>query len=461
MTFQVFQLALLLCCSSAVAANRRDVITDKTNPAKHDSSLMCDAGFTGSNCVKAIEGCPDSPCEYGAICHSIGSYKHCVCPKGRAGRYCEKATSPCDNDYVCQNGGTCVIFDKLKSCICPLSFQPPYCDISVALGKCTNSSCKHGKCLQHSYDVFGCKCDPGYEGVTCDKNINECQSSPCQNGAECTDLVDGYACKCTKGFRGKHCEIPACRRGYCVFGTCRNLAHGFRCDCQDGFKGNRCMEVMMPCESSPCKNMGVCRDYENGFFCHCTRDYTGKFCEIFIEPDAMVTQAPHTLPIDSPGGIVALILGCLVVAGTLLFILWAVLCRQKLEKEENDWFGNENAKAQVKSEQADEDRKKSSSFSAEKIFENQLAGQRASRQSVDLQGGVDQGEEGEHSSMRSSGSMRNYGQLLGKWLNELKRRRSTIGKAAAPESKAGVQVPAEGMEQISSHRRSSDASAQQ
>lgn len=46
----------------------------------------------------------------------------------------------------------------------------------------------------------------GYEGLTCEDEINECSSSPCKNGAQCEDLINNYTCHCLPGWTGLHCE---------------------------------------------------------------------------------------------------------------------------------------------------------------------------------------------------------------------------------------------------------------
>eukprot|EP01046_Picozoa_sp_COSAG06_P062563 COSAG06_NODE_14166_length_1182_cov_3141.701754_2_plen_237_part_00 len=39
--------------------------------------------------------------------------------------------------------------------------------------------------------AFKCVCRAGYDGTTCDQDIDECESGPCQNGGACVDDVDG------------------------------------------------------------------------------------------------------------------------------------------------------------------------------------------------------------------------------------------------------------------------------
>uniref|UniRef100_A0A5S6PYS0 EGF-like domain-containing protein n=1 Tax=Trichuris muris TaxID=70415 RepID=A0A5S6PYS0_TRIMR len=359
MRFQGFLLALLICRSSAVAPYRRHAREGETDSGVGKSPSICPPGFTGNECTTEIEKCPDYPCEQGAICHSIGSYKRCVCPTGRAGQYCEKAASQCESDFICLNGAP--------------AYKGPYCETSVTLGKCTNSSCGNGHCMQHSEDVFGCLCDPGYEGIMCEKSINECQSSPCKNGAECTDLINDYVCKCTKGFKGRNCQIPACKPGYCVFGTCRELPNGFTCDCQKGFTGKRCTEAI----TDP-----------------------GK--------EAMVAQKSQGLEWNSTGGILILVFGSFVVTGVLLLFIWTVAFRGRYRKQDDNWLSTDLNRNEPPDEQG-------------KIL----------GESFDSKGSTNAGEDHEQSSMPSSGTLSKYAQFLGQWFSRV--RGSNVDRAAMSE----------------------------
>ena len=40
--------------------------------------------------------------------------------------------------------------------------------------------------LQDEVNGFHCLCEHGYDGPTCERNIDECSSGPCHNGGTCT-----------------------------------------------------------------------------------------------------------------------------------------------------------------------------------------------------------------------------------------------------------------------------------
>ncbi|KAK7498950.1 hypothetical protein BaRGS_00009759 [Batillaria attramentaria] len=69
------------------------------------------------------------------------------------------------------------------------------------------SPCVHGHCQSrtpgetcadwqraHTFDLFLCHCDPGYEGQWCHVETNECRTATCSPVTDCVDLVNGYRC---------------------------------------------------------------------------------------------------------------------------------------------------------------------------------------------------------------------------------------------------------------------------
>jgi len=60
-----------------------------------------------------------------------------------------------------------------------------------------NGNCDEGICI----------CDTGYEGDSCEADINECDPDPCQNGGSCTEGVPGtYVCTCINEYSGVNCQ---------------------------------------------------------------------------------------------------------------------------------------------------------------------------------------------------------------------------------------------------------------
>eukprot|EP00494_Astrolonche_serrata_P031046 UN31315 len=68
----------------------------------------------------------------------------------------------------------------------------------------TENSCINGTCID-GLDGYTCDCDLGYEGETCDENIDHCEENGCINGT-CIDGLEGYTCDCNEGYSGEMCD---------------------------------------------------------------------------------------------------------------------------------------------------------------------------------------------------------------------------------------------------------------
>ena len=51
--------------------------------------------------------------------------------------------------------------------------------------------------------VKSCICDKGWNGATCNRDVNECLSHPCLNGGLCVNTPGSYRCHCLPGFTGR------------------------------------------------------------------------------------------------------------------------------------------------------------------------------------------------------------------------------------------------------------------
>ena len=68
---------------------------------------------------------------------------------------------------------------------------------------CAANPCANGGTCATATAGFTCTCAAGYEGATCETDIDECAvSDPCPSGATCYDGVNGYTCQ------GDSCDAP-------------------------------------------------------------------------------------------------------------------------------------------------------------------------------------------------------------------------------------------------------------
>ncbi|XP_037553064.1 lactadherin isoform X2 [Nematolebias whitei] len=116
----------------------------------------------------------------------------------------------------CQNGGTCVmgVGEEPFICICADGFDGDTCNLTET-GPCSPNPCRNdGSCEAvgptRRGDVFSeyvCRCQPGFEGVHCQTNVNDCANKPCQNGGTCRDLDGDFSCLCASPYVGKQCQL--------------------------------------------------------------------------------------------------------------------------------------------------------------------------------------------------------------------------------------------------------------
>ncbi|MGB0588689.1 MAG: lamin tail domain-containing protein [Myxococcota bacterium] len=125
-------------------------------------------------------------------------------------------------------------------------------------------TCLNGAECVDGADSFECLCEPGYDGINCETDLDECGAGNCQNGSTCVDLVNDYACECLPGFTGDDCEID-----------------------------------INGCEFEPCENGATCVDIVDDYICECMPGYSGKNCQVDDNNCASSSGAgPATLPED-------------------------------------------------------------------------------------------------------------------------------------------------------------------
>ncbi|XP_022108316.1 fibropellin-1-like [Acanthaster planci] len=314
-----------------------EVETDEctSNPCLHNGTCIdligkyqctCEEGYEGTDCEQETDECLSFPCKNNATCEDELAGYHCHCSAGFEGDACENdmdecASFPCHanetcvddiNGFWCQrmnlcdsdpclNNATCVNDYPGFICECTAGYDGKTCDDDI--NECASSPCLRGTCVDR-LNGFSCLCPPGYSGYTCKSETDECNSSPCVNGL-CWDLINSYVCNCTAGFKGVLCEdeTDECSSSPCTYGTCVDDLNAYRCECDEFHTGRNCdAAIDDPCALTPCKN-GKCETIDsaidNNYNCICYNDFYGKNCDVDLKQHGAVVFVTGTLDSES------------------------------------------------------------------------------------------------------------------------------------------------------------------
>ncbi|XP_052767832.1 fibropellin-1-like [Mya arenaria] len=186
------------------------------------------------------------------------------------------AANPCVHG-TCQDG-----LNKF-TCTCVQGYDGPTCDHNV--NDCNPSLCSNGGTCIDLVNAHMCVCAAGFTGLNCAININECLSNPCLNGATCTDGINSYTCACAAGYTGQKCHLvdsDDCQANTCENGgTCLGTPGAHVCKCGNAWAGPACTDVD-DCASSPCDKGATCKDGFNAYTCQCAPGYHGDKCRAEI-----------------------------------------------------------------------------------------------------------------------------------------------------------------------------------
>uniref|UniRef100_A0A8D0FZH2 Growth arrest specific 6 n=1 Tax=Strix occidentalis caurina TaxID=311401 RepID=A0A8D0FZH2_STROC len=144
--------------------------------------------------------------------------------------------------------------------------------------QCSPDPChKEGtiKCEDLKGDFY-CQCKHGWQGKTCEKDIDECRV---QNGGcnqLCLNQLGSYRCSCYSGYTlkdSKTCEdIDECTASADICGEahCKNLISSYECLCDAGYKYDdmrkTCQDIN-ECEEKLCEQ--TCVNSPGSYTCHC------------------------------------------------------------------------------------------------------------------------------------------------------------------------------------------------
>ena len=140
--------------------------------------------------------------------------------------------------------------------------------------ECEPNPCQHGGNCTDGVNEFTCACAAGWNGTTCEKDVDDCTPSSCNSGQKCVNNI-GAPFTCEDINECAPSEGNPCQHG----GNCTDGVNAFTCACAPGYSGGTCGTNIDECAPNPCKNGGNCTDGVNAFACACAAGWTGDACE--------------------------------------------------------------------------------------------------------------------------------------------------------------------------------------
>uniref|UniRef100_A0A803TZS3 EGF-like domain-containing protein n=1 Tax=Anolis carolinensis TaxID=28377 RepID=A0A803TZS3_ANOCA len=288
-------------------------------PNPPTSTCLCLPGFTGEQCQGLVgDPCFPSPCQHGGSCQRLsGKQYQCQCVSGWTGI----------QDLVDSRMSVYVVSNILQGTVLRV---PSSYTFGLFPGKncqlmdfCPANPCANGGTCVITYPVIVCQCRPGFEGHTCQHDVNECfgDTNPCLNGGRCINSVGSFRCVCPPNSSGPLCQyrLAPCSPEICLNGgTCHEVDERYHgclclpglhchlhdaclgnachpdahcdtdlltghavCTCQQGYTGALCNEDIDECQmgADPCEHGGSCHNTLGSFTCRCPEGYTGSRCE--------------------------------------------------------------------------------------------------------------------------------------------------------------------------------------
>ncbi|XP_053395361.1 uncharacterized protein LOC123523940 isoform X4 [Mercenaria mercenaria] len=183
-----------------------------------DGTCKCFEGWTGETCAQDVNECLETTDVCSNKIHSEcqntnGSYK-CDCKRGYFPQ-----NNTCKDIDECQEGsGNCIQECENTEgghlCKCSLGYKGSWNNCSACFGNKFGLNCSqtcscnvsNAKNAEQSCNTRTgkCLCKPGWQGITCDDDVNECDDvTICdeKDNSGCNNLIGSHSCDCLRGFK--------------------------------------------------------------------------------------------------------------------------------------------------------------------------------------------------------------------------------------------------------------------
>ncbi|CAG2228191.1 unnamed protein product [Mytilus edulis] len=181
-------------------------------------------------------------------------------------------------------------------------------------GENCNNTCNCGSGAERCDSITGCLCKSGWQGTTCNADINECNGvvNPCDTfpNQRCVNTPGTFVCKCVAGYQnetGTCTDVNECDNNPCDQ-LCTNTDGSFTCNCRTGFTkdaNEKCQDIN-ECDTTLNKCDQNCLNTPGSYKCSCNDGYLlsptdQRKCTIKTQCSSLNCTNPGTCAVKSDG----------------------------------------------------------------------------------------------------------------------------------------------------------------